>query len=79
VLRRLYGAGEHAIALSNPNSFLPALTLHYTTLKAITADIDDGRVYGGIHFRFDQRGGAQLGRAVATAVFKQNLRPFYPE
>jgi hypothetical protein len=32
------------------------------------------RVYGGIHFRFDQEEGVRLGRNVATYVYKHNLR-----
>jgi hypothetical protein len=34
--------------------------------------------HGGIHWRFDQIGGNVLGRAVATAVVKNNLRPVHP-
>jgi hypothetical protein len=72
-LRRLYGADEHSITITNPN--FPTLVYHYSELKQITADIDDARVFGGIHFRFDQENGARLGREVATAVYKGNLRP----
>ena len=75
VLRRLYGAGGHSITLTNPLvSSVAGITLHYTTFKAITADVDDARVYGGIHFRFDQEAGGRLGREVATYVTKHNLR-----
>jgi len=73
VLRRLYGAGGHSISLSNPA--VPGVVLHYTTFKAITDDVDDARVYGGIHFRFDQEAGGRLGRDVATYVSKHNLGP----
>jgi hypothetical protein len=73
VLRRLYGAGGHSITITN--TAFPALVYHYSELKQITADIDDARVYGGIHFRFDQDAGGDLGRAVGTAVYKNNLRP----
>ena len=72
VLRRLYGAGGHAITIANPA--LPGIVLHYTTIKQITDDIDDARVYGGIHFRFDQDAGGRMGREVATYVYKHNLR-----
>jgi hypothetical protein len=72
VLRRLYGAGGHVIAITNPN--FPTLSFQYSEFKQIIADIDDARVYGGIHFRFDQEGGARLGREVATAVYRGNLR-----
>ncbi len=75
VLRRLYGAGGHSITLSNPA--VPNLTLHYTTFKQITDDVDDARVYGGIHFRFEQVGGVRLGREIATSVYKNNLRPVH--
>jgi hypothetical protein len=37
-------------------------------------DIDDARVYGGIHFRHDQDAGNRLGRAVATYIHKSLLR-----
>jgi hypothetical protein len=72
VLRRLYGAGGHSITLANPAA--PGIVLHYETFKAITDDVDDARVYGGIHFRFDQDAGGRLGRGVATYVYKHNLR-----
>jgi hypothetical protein len=77
MLRRLYGGEGHAITITNAS--FPALVYQYTQFKEITADIDDARVYGGIHFRFDQEGGARLGRNVATAVYRGNLRPVTPE
>ena len=75
VLRRMYGAGGHSINISSPNPVDAAIVLHYTTFKAITDDVDDARVYGGIHFRFDQEAGGRLGRDIATYVVKHNLRP----
>jgi hypothetical protein len=48
--------------------------LQYGSFRQITDDISDARVYGGIHFRTDQDAGARLGRAVGTAVYKNNLR-----
>jgi hypothetical protein len=72
ILRRIYGAGGHDITMSNPA--VAGLTFHYSRLKQITDDISDARVYGGIHFRFDQDAGADLGRDVAKYVYKHNLR-----
>ena len=71
VLRRTYGEGAHFITLSNPA--VPGIVLQYTTFKQITDDISDARVYGGIHFRTDQVAGESLGRAIGTAVYKNNL------
>lgn len=73
VLRRLYGEAGHSITISNPA--IPNIVLQYTSFSQITKDISDARVYGGIHFRFDQVAGAVLGRAVGAAVYKNNLRP----
>src|SRR5580704_8238653 len=72
VMRRLYGEAGHAITLSNPA--VPNIVLHYGSFRQITDDISDARVYGGIHFRTDQDAGARLGRAVGTAIYKNNLR-----
>lgn len=77
VLRRLYGEAGHAITLTNPA--VPNIVLQYTSFKQITDDISDARVYGGIHFRSDQEAGADLGRAVGTAVYKNNLRPVHDD
>ena len=72
ILRRLYGAGGHSITITN--AAVPSVTLHYTTFKQITNDVDDARVFGGIHFRFDQKAGGRLGRDIATYIYKHNLR-----
>ena len=72
VLRRVYGEGGHAITITN--AAFPTLAYQYGTLEQILADIDDARVFGGIHFRYDQDEGGRLGRAVGTAVYKDNLR-----
>jgi hypothetical protein len=72
ILKRIYGPAGHAITLSNPA--VPGIVLQYSQFKQITADIDDARVYGGIHFRFDQEGGANLGGHVGGYVYRHNLR-----
>ena len=72
VLKRAYGEGHHAITMSNPAQ--PGLAFHYTRLDQITDDISDARIYGGIHFRFDQEAGAELGSDIGTYVYKHNLR-----
>ncbi|HEX8030223.1 MAG TPA: vanadium-dependent haloperoxidase, partial [Vicinamibacterales bacterium] len=83
VMRRLFGAAGHDITISGPVPALGALpatviTKHYAQLKEIADDVDDARVYGGIHWRSDQVAGNALGRAIATDVAKNNLRPRHP-
>lgn len=76
VLARLWGAGGHSIVISTPA--LPGIEVPYTTLKQITSDIDDARVYGGIHFRFDQDAGGTQGRHVGQYIFANDLQPLDP-
>jgi hypothetical protein len=72
VLERVFDAGRHDITLTTPG--LPAVTLHYRHFREITDDIDDARVYGGIHFRFDQEAGGRLGRSVGAYVYEHHLQ-----
>jgi len=83
VMRRLFGAAGFDITISNnvpALGSLPAtvITKHYTQLSEIADDVDDARVYGGIHWRYDQDAGNVLGRAVATEIVKTRLRPVHP-
>src|SRR5262249_18383124 len=73
VLSLLFGPAGHTITLSNPA--VPGVTLHYTAFRQMTNDVSDARVYGGIHFRFDQDAGNRLGRDVRRYVVHHNLRP----
>jgi hypothetical protein len=73
VLERVFTPRTEAISLSTPA--LPEMSFSYTKLKQITDDIDDARVYGGIHFRFDQEAGAEQGRRIGIYIHQHNLRP----
>ena len=75
VLERIYGCEEHSIVLASPA--VPNVVLDYRRFAEIAADIDDARIFGGIHFRFDQEGGAHQGRRVGEYVYRHNLQPLY--
>ena len=77
VLERLYGPSGHDISFSTP--VVAGVTLHYSAFKRIVEDIDDARVFGGIHFRFDQEEGAHQGKSVGAYVYTHNVRPARPE
>jgi len=72
VLERAYGRFGHSITLSHPN--VPNIELGYTDLRTITDDISDARVYGGIHFRFDQDAGERQGHSVGQYIFNNLLK-----
>jgi len=72
VLERLYGPRHHFITLSNPA--VAGVILQYENFEQITHDINDARVYGGIHFRFDQDIGSEQGRQVGEYVYRHILQ-----
>jgi hypothetical protein len=76
-MRRIYGAAGHSITLSATIPVIGATTLTYTSLKQMCDDVDDARIYGGMHYRFDQEAGVRLGNDVATYVYKNNLQPLH--
>ncbi|MBZ5565779.1 MAG: vanadium-dependent haloperoxidase, partial [Acidobacteriia bacterium] len=72
IVEKIFGKKPRDITLSHPG--IPDVILHYTMFSQITHDIDDARIYGGIHFRSDQEAGARQGRSVGSYVYKNNLR-----
>lgn len=72
VLRQAFGRRGHQVTLTHPS--LPSIVLNYTAWEEITDDIDDARIYGGIHFRFDQEAGAHQGRKVGLYILENYLR-----
>jgi hypothetical protein len=77
-LRRIYGPAGHAITLTFTVPVIGTTTLKYTKLQDISNNVDEARIHGGMHFRFDQVAGVRLGREVATYVYKNNLQPIHP-
>lgn len=72
VLARAYGRFKHSIDVFHPMA--PGIVLHYSDLKAITDDVADARVFGGIHFRYDQDAGERQGHAVGQYVYNNLLQ-----
>ena len=68
VLERIFGPDGHAIELTSATA--PGVTFRYANFKAIADQIDDARVYGGIHIREDQEAGGELGRKVGRFVYE---------
>jgi hypothetical protein len=73
IAEKTLGSGTIDVTLSHPG--VPDVTLHYTRFSQITDDIDDARVFGGIHFRSDQDTGGKQGRSIGGYVYHHNLRP----
>ena len=75
IAEKSFGAGKHSVTLSSP--LVTGITLQYDTFEQITTDIDDARVYGGIHFRFDQEGGARQGLRIGEYIYSHKLTRCY--
>ena len=72
VAEAFFGEDEQTIVLEHPA--VPGVVFEYGRFEEITQDIDDARVTGGIHFRFDQRAGARMGRDIGRWVVQHHLR-----
>jgi hypothetical protein len=77
VLERMFGADGHDITLTSPK--VPDVVLRYSSWKRITDDIDDARIYGGVHYRFDQEEAARQGRRIGRYLLRHWLRPLHPQ
>jgi hypothetical protein len=74
VLEAEFGSGTIApVTLGTPSA--PGVTRRYTRLQDITDEINNARVWGGIHWRTDQEAGEALGRQVGQWVVARELRP----
>lgn len=73
VLARAYGRKHHDITLTDDKA--PGIVLYYSDLRTITDDVADARVYGGIHFRYDQDAGDRMGVEVGHYNDEHRLLP----
>jgi hypothetical protein len=73
VAEALLGDDRIDVTLTHPS--LPGVVLQYDSFEEIADDIDDARVFAGIHFRFDQRAGARQGRQIGAWIYRHHLRP----
>lgn len=62
VLEHEFGPDGFEVTLTSPAA--PELRRSYHAWEEILDDVNDARVFGGVHYRFDQEQGGELGRAV---------------
>jgi hypothetical protein len=75
VLRGELKTDRVQVSVAYPPVF--GVTRTYTSFSAIAQEVNDARVWGGIHFRSSDRHGYELGKRVGEAVareFGQTLR-----
>ena len=54
---------------------LPEVTRHYDGFWQVAEEEALARIHGGVHYRFDQEAGLQVGVSVAEYVFANTVRP----
>jgi membrane-associated phospholipid phosphatase len=72
VLTSVFGPGYHFTVGSEG---LPGVTRSFGSFDAAAAEAGQSRIYGGIHFQFDNQNGLALGHALAQFVVGNFLLP----
>jgi membrane-associated phospholipid phosphatase len=70
--------GTDAVGFTTGSDFLPGVTRSFTSFSAAAAEAGQSRIYGGIHFQFDNQQGLAGGGALGEYVFAHFLRPRSP-
>lgn len=73
VLRHFYGTD--AIAFTASSDALPGVRRSFLSLGACADEIGQSRIYGGIHFQFDNRAGKECGSRIGRYVAENFLLP----
>jgi hypothetical protein len=76
ILTALFGP-DHAFSTGSDG--LPGVTRSFRSFYAAAAEAGQSRIYGGIHFQFDNRGGLASGHDLGGFVFDNFLVPLGQE
>ena len=71
-LEAFFGPGRFPFSI---DSLVTGETRHYQRFKDVVADVNNGRVWAGFHFRYSQEDGSKLGRRVARFVIANFFQP----
>jgi hypothetical protein len=72
VVRKVYGTKNISFVIDNTPG---TIVRPYTSTDAFLADLQDARVFGGMHFRFATEDGMLLGRQTANWVLAHHFKP----
>ncbi len=68
VLRAFFGSDDVDVSVTFPAPF--GVTRSYRRFSEITEEVDNARVWGGIHFRSADRDGSEIGRKIGEIVVR---------
>ncbi len=67
--------GTDTFSFSTTSDGLPGVQRSFTSFSQAAAEAGQSRIYGGIHWQYDNQAGLASGRAIAEQVFYDNLAP----
>jgi hypothetical protein len=68
MLRSFFGGDEINVSVTFPGPF--GVTRSYRKFSEMTEEVDNARVWGGIHFRSADRDGSEVGRKIGAIVVR---------
>ena len=74
VLAAFYG-DDTCFSLQSPT--MPGVTRYYSSFSRASDEVDDARVFGGIHFRNSCEVGQRMGRELAAYILANFLQPVH--
>lgn len=77
ILAHFYGTDD--ISFSTASDGLPGVTRSFTSFSQAAEEAGQSRIYGGIHWQYDNTSGLASGRDLADFVFFNVLRPNDPQ
>jgi len=69
VLRGFFGSDAVEISVTAPGPF--GVTRSYRKFSELTAEVDNARVWGGIHFRSADVDGSEIGRKIGEIALRE--------
>jgi len=80
LLALLFGTDEIAFSGASPDpqrwpAILPGVVRSWDSLSAAAEEAGQSRIYGGIHWQYDNQAGLAAGRAIADWAFEHFLAP----
>lgn len=69
VLRAFFGTDEVNVSVTGPGPF--GVTRTYHKFSELTQEVDNARVWGGIHFRSADVDGSEIGRKIGEIVMRE--------
>jgi hypothetical protein len=77
VLTSFYG-DDTSFTVTSAAPSMTGVVRSFTSFPAAVRQVQDARVWGGVHFRFSTQTGARMGAEVAQYVTRTDLLPIHP-